>query len=243
MHNLLHLLIFFLFCGGVTVSYYILNFILNRISPSYKKISPPHKKFYVRSNLIKGGLLGIWSPYAMNLLYTMSLYDTYDKHQLKILSALYASLDSVSLFMVPKMQLNTIIHHIAVLLLYLYCLYYDFNLVGLIRIIIVYAIWSTLAYPVNLLLALRVYISRKNYFVHLLCQWSFFKYLVCCILNWSYQIYSLYNFWLIDDFGVGCWTYSIVMGLIVYDDIVLMHYLRKRITSYKYIKNKENVKI
>ena len=48
---------------------------------------------------------------------------------------------------------------------------------------------------------------------------------------------SLYTFWNNGEFGFGCLCYFITMLLIIYDDIVLMHYLRKRITNYKAIKN------
>jgi len=238
MNNFFHFLGFINFCVLITLSYYILNFVLSLISKRYTLIEPKHKTFYVRSNMIKGLLLGFWSPYAINLLYNMYVYNEWSKNQLKILAALYSSLDTVSLFMVPKMQLNTIIHHIAVFLLYMYCLWCDFNLVGLTRIIIVYAIWSTLAWSVNLYLSLRVYITRTNYKLHILCIIAFFSYLGCCIMNWSYQLNSLYTFWINDTFGIGCYIYSITMLLIIYDDIVLMHYLRKRITNYKRLKLK-----
>ena len=237
MNNILHLFGFFNFCFWITASYYFLDFVLWRLSRRYKEIKPIHKSYYVRSNMIKGLLLGFWSPYAINLLISLYLYDSWNKEQLKVLAALYSSLDTVSLYMVPKMQLNTIVHHVAVFLLYMYCLWCDFELVGLTRIIIVYAIWSTLAWTVNLYLSLRVYIEKTNYKLHVLCICAFTSYLGCCIMNWSYQLNSLYTFWNNDEFGFGCLCYFITMLLIIYDDIVLMHYLRKRITNYKAIKN------
>ena len=237
MNNFLHFIGFINFCVWIVMSYFILDFGLWKLTTGYRSIYPNHKTFYVRSNMIKGLLLGFWSPYAISLLYNMYVYNSWNKGQLKILAALYSSLDTVSLYMVPKMQLNTIVHHVAVFLLYMYCLWCDFELVGLTRIIIVYAIWSTLAWSVNLYLSLRVFVHRNNYRLHILCIFAFFSYLGCCIMNWSYQLNSLYNFWNDGEFGIGCSIYSITMLFIIYDDIVLMHYLRKRITNYKQIKN------
>jgi len=59
-------------------------------------------------------------------------------------------LDLIALFIVHKMQKNTIIHHIVVQILYVICLYYEFDLHNpIIKGILIYTVFSSVAYMVN----------------------------------------------------------------------------------------------
>ena len=85
---------------------------------------------------------------------TMSL-DVWPSNRIKLMGTLYSIPDFVSLFMVSRMATTTIVHHIVVCVFNCVSLYNDYQVNNVVRAIMVYAVWSTFAYLVNLLLASR----------------------------------------------------------------------------------------
>jgi len=232
MNIVLHLALFVSYVGFLSLAYRILNTVLPILNPSYNMISPPHKKIYVCSNVLKSLMFFYFTTDALYLLYSICILDTWDVERVQLLGLMYTGLDTISLLKIPKMQLNTKIHHISVMVLHAYCMYHNYEVGEMLKIIIVYAIWSANAYCVNLYLGLRVFIREKNLYLHYLCCFALFTYIGCCIMNWSYQTYAITNMMYNGTFPLGGYIYVLTMFFIIYDDFVLMFYLYKRIQSY-----------
>ena len=95
------------------------------------------------------------------------------------------------------------------------------------RLIVIYALYSVLAFSVNFYLAMRILIKNKD-ILELLSSFSFINYIICCIPNWSYQFYNLcFDTKYITNYGfVPVSLFSLIMLIVVYDDLVLMKYLK-----------------
>ena len=232
MNRLLHLFYFGIYIGILSFGYQFLDILLPILSKNYKQIKPVHKKIYVCSNVLKAFMFCIYTTDALYLLYSICINGTWDVERVQYLGMLYTGLDAISLWKVPSMQLNTKIHHISVIFLHMFCLYYNYEVGEMLKIIIIYAIWSANAYFVNLYLGLRVFISEKNKYLHHLCICALITYIGCTILNWTYQTYALINMYMNGLFPIGGYLYLAMMGFIIYDDIILMKYLYKRIMNY-----------
>ena len=232
MNIFTHIFLFGLYSILLKFGYRLLDIVLPILNSDYNDIKPVHKKFYVCSNVLKSLFFFYFTTDALYLLYSICILDTWDEERVQYLGLMYTGLDTVSLFMVPKMQLNTKIHHLSVMILHSYCLYYNYEVGEMLKIIIVYAIWSANAYVVNLYLGLRVFIREKNMYLHYLCCTALFTYIGCCFMNWIYQTYSIGGMMYNGTFPVGGYIYILTMFIIIYDDIVLMKYLYKRIRGY-----------
>ena len=135
-------------------SYFVADYFLARQSTSYARI-PDDKKFYVLSNLIKSAVLTAYTPQAAYLLYQAIHLDEWSTPRIRSLGVLYAIPDFVSLFLVQRMALTTKAHHICVVIFIVSNLYNDNAHETGCRAHGVYAVFSTFAYLVNLLLASR----------------------------------------------------------------------------------------
>lgn len=232
MYLVTHLLLFAFYIGVLSFGYDLLNIIIPILNSDYNNIHPEHKKIYVCSNVLKSLFFMFYTTDALYLLYNICILGSWDVERVEYLGLLYTGLDTISLFKVPKMQLNTKIHHLSVIILHTYCLFYGYQVGPMLKTIIVYAIWSANAYAVNLYLGLRVFIREKNTCLHGLCCAALFIYVGCCTMNWIYQTYAISNMMITGTFPWGGYIYIGAMGFIVYDDIVLMKYLYKRIRGY-----------
>lgn len=193
-----------------------------KYSAKYLQIEPKHKQVYFVSNILKGLMLGLFSINAYNILKNYYNYNIWNKKDIKYLGGIYSSLDLISMFKVEKMQYNTVIHHSMVQILYLIGLIFlDFNPNTVANGIVIYAIFSTFSFIVNIYLALRLILFDKFY-IKLLASISSLIYQVSCAFNWSYQVYFLYssNIHLFIKF-----LYIIVLSSIIFDDIVLIKFL------------------
>lgn len=207
------------------ISYKPTHNLMDRYISNYREITPIHKKKYVVSNLLKGLVLGINSHLGINFLYNYYKYNIWDLETIKMFGAIYAALDMVSMFKVEKMQTNTTIHHIMVQLLYFYgLLVNNFDKTTLSNPIVIYAIYSGLAFFVNIYLSLRIFID-DDIFLKVLKRISFIIYLCCCCQNWSYQLFFLLAYRDINI--IKKIVYSMIIATIMYDDLVLMKYLKK----------------
>ena len=144
---------------------------------------------------------------------------------IKSFGAIYSALDMVSMFHVEKMQMNTKIHHIMVQILYFMgLLRYNFNENSLANPMVIYAIYSGLAYMVNIYLSLRVFVKNEK-LLKMMKYASYIIYINCCAQNWLYQGYFLTTSKNIPLIEKGIYS-SIIMS-IMYDDWVLIKYLKK----------------
>ena len=189
----------------------------------YKLIKPKHKQIYFNSNIIKGSILGSLTIYVFYIYFNYIFYNVWKINDIRYLGSIYASIDLVSIFKVNKMQINTIIHHVIVQILYFISLFvYQFNVNTLSRGIIFYAFFSTFSFIVNIYLALRLIISDK--YKIKLAFISSCVYKICCFLNWIYQIYFIY---IINSFIITKLIYISILCGIIYDDIILICFLNK----------------
>lgn len=221
-------LYFFICYLSFNVSLYYLypfmDVVCSKYLVRYNHIEPKHKQTYFISNLLKGGILGFLSIYAYSILVNYFYYNLWDTHSIKYLGAVYATLDAVSIIKVDKMQLNTVIHHVIVQFLYMISLFaLDFNVDTIARGVVIYAIFSTFAFLVNVYLALRLIVTNEIY-KKKLAKMSSIVYRLSCFLNWSYQLYFIYS---VDSYITTKIIYSSVLVSIIYDDIVLIDFLNK----------------
>lgn len=219
-------LAFYLFSSGfIYLLYPVTHVVFENLSMNYAKINPKHKQKYFVSNLLKSMILSVCSYVGMMVLYDYFILNRWNKNLVKYVGAIYAATDLVSTFIVPKMQINTVVHHLVVQVLYLISLFmFDFSGLSFDNGIVVYAIFSSFAFIVNFYLAVRLIIKNKLV-LKFLASISSVVYQACCIFNWLYQLYFLYN--LEVGFQFMKLIYLIVLSLVVFDDIVLIKFLNK----------------
>ena len=204
-------------------SYFMFDFYLRKLSSSYRS-TDADKRFYVLSNLIKSAVLLSYSPLAAELLYKTMVLDVWPSNQIRIMGTLYCIPDFVSLFLVKKMARSTVIHHCVVCIFNMFSLYNDYSEENVVRAIMIYAVFSTFAYMVNLLLASR-FVSTAPYVSRALSALSLLIYVTCCGFNWTWQVTYLSGLLWIKPIQVL--FYVALMLMLVYDDVVLMRWLWK----------------
>ena len=96
-----------------------------------------------------------YTPVAARTLYLGMVNDEWRTTSIRNLGVLYAIPDTVSLLLVERMALTTRIHHLCVIVFMVINLFNDYSERNVWRALVVYAVFSTFAYLVNLLLASR----------------------------------------------------------------------------------------
>jgi len=210
-------------------SYFVADYFLARQSTSYARI-PDDKKFYVLSNLIKSAVLTAYTPQAAYLLYQAIHLDEWSTPRIRSLGVLYAIPDFVSLFLVQRMALTTKAHHICVVIFMVINLYNDYAHENVCRALVVYAVFSTFAYLVNLLLASR-FLPVKPRMSLAMSAVALVVYTSCLAINWMWQVGFVASLharkWADGDaHGVGAiYAYLAAISMVVYDDVVLTKWL------------------
>ena len=210
-------------------SYFVADYFLARQSTSYARI-PDDKKFYVLSNLIKSAVLTAYTPQAAYLLYQSIALDEWSTPRIRSLGVLYAIPDFVSLFLVQRMALTTKAHHICVVIFMVINLYNDYAHENVCRALVVYAVFSTFAYLVNLLLASR-FLPVKPRMSLAMSAVALVVYTSCLAINWMWQVGFVASLharkWANGDaHAVGAiYAYLAAISMVVYDDVVLTKWL------------------
>mmetsp|Transcript_2567 Transcript_2567/g.4662 ORF Transcript_2567/g.4662 Transcript_2567/m.4662 type:complete len:121 (+) Transcript_2567:2-364(+) len=92
-----------------------------------------------------------------------------------------------------------------------------------------YGFWSTLAFPVNAFLALRVMYDDAAWLA-LLAKVSFVVYAGCCFANWGLHLLWLIECLIQQSLSPLEWTWTLLylaaIAALVNDDLKLMHWLR-----------------
>jgi hypothetical protein len=215
--------ILFLCC---IILYYIINTVIQKIIFYYytnlNKSLSNDRKFYISKNIGKSIILFILSCIGYNTVYNAIKFNIWDNNNIHIIGTIYASHDILSLFIAFwKLPLTTRLHHISVLFLAYKNLYTDYTQPTIWRGMVIYAYLSALSYYVNTFLGLRFLLPK--YKIWFLAKISFILYLILCIFNWSYQLLVLYNN--ITSPIIEIIIFCSLIGLIVYDDIILLNYL------------------
>jgi hypothetical protein len=221
-----HFAIFIVGSYMVFSSYFVANYFMCNNSKSYNEI-PDDKRFYVLSNLIKSAVLLAYCPLAARTLYHALVYDEWSTPRIRQLGVLYAIPDFVSMLLVHRMALSTKIHHLCVVVFMVVNLFstYEEETVG--RALVVYAIFSTFAYLVNMLLASRFLpVTPKTSF--LLSVLAFIVYAGCLGVNWTWQLAFCGRLGATKP-SFGLVVYIALITLIVYDDCILVKWLWRNI--------------
>jgi len=124
------------------------------------------------------------------------------------------------------MSATTIGHHVCVVIFAIYSCFNDYEEENVCRLLVVYAIFSTFAYLVNLLLATRFFKTSVGVQV-LLSAFALLIYVTCCGINWTWQVYYIHRLIFEKDmmYNVPLWVYMFLILFVVWDDIVLMKWL------------------
>lgn len=174
-------------------------------------------------NLVKSALLGVLCIPTFFLLNNVLFYpENVNYYQVSIFAALYASVDMAALIYNRKNHISTNIHHITVQVFYFYILYYDFAMINLVRPIITYACFSLFAYLVNGRLSIRKLDLKYENEINDL---SLIVYINTSVSNWIAQLYLIFFDTPELPFFYIKMLYSILVLVIVSDDIFLMKYL------------------
>lgn len=212
---------------GIMKLYDVSHTYLDNNWEAFHQIHPAHKKWYVLSNYIKSAGLALFAPFCTMVLYDNVFHNDWNNSLVLHLGCMYAVLDFTSILKVPKLAKNTLYHHVAVTVLYLYTLTNGMHVDSFSRLIVVYAVFSTLAFPVNAYLATRV-VTTNKLLLKTFSSIAFINYSVCCTLNWSYQVFHLaWKDHFLTEYGiVPIILFAGFIAVVISDDIILMRYLR-----------------
>ena len=190
-----------------------------------------NKKLYVIKNIAKSIGLLLIIIYSLSTLYNGFLYDIWDNNSIHRIGFIYSSSDILSLLIVKKLPFSTKIHHYTVLFFVLISSTIDYTIDTYWRGLIIYTLFSCFSYLVNTYLGLRIIYNNK--LTKLTCKMALYIYIICCFINWSYQIFIISK-WLIK-ISPGSLLYGGLISLVVYDDIILIKFLKKNVYPPKNI--------
>jgi hypothetical protein len=197
------------------------------------------KRMYVAANMVKSTVLalqcsspswlvGAWTAHACTLnMFGFNFSCSWDHAAYsKQICALYVATDAVALLLVPKLPKTTAIHHVCAVLILIWFAYTDMANSPIIQKMALYGVWSCLAWPVNLFLALRV-VYPKAAWMGTYAHFAFVVYCICCFANWSQHL-----LWILENGinGVLRWQeilYVSSLSIIVNDDLILLSWLYK----------------
>lgn len=219
MHSLWFLVINMSFIFGL---YHLADLYL---SMNYKKFNEYEikRRNYIIKNFIKSYILYYISivtiPIVPIVLFNMANINKC----LHFLGFLYCTNDTVALFKNMNMSYSTKVHHIISTTFSIINIFVDpFRNHDIAKLMAVYMILSCYPYEVNYCLGMRFLLDRSE--EKKMKREALIKYLCCCFINWSiHSIYLLYN---IRNLNIIMVTYYSLIVFIVYDDIILIRWLR-----------------
>ena len=231
-------------CTFVFVAIVAAKYIWEHFDPSFKAISPSHKKWYVVANMSKGFwlLCLLISPKYWVGIYRCFVLDKFQLIELKRSMAVYIATDVCALYLVPKLPFSTVMHHIVTTLLTIVTFSVNVGMEGYIGILgvskmtVLYGSWSVIPFAVNWYLALRV-VYPKSAVVNVLRLVALVTYIICCIVNWSTHLYWLLSFG--DLSSIFSIVYIALLLFIVRDDVVLILWLLSRSSPMSENKKKD----
>lgn len=228
---------FFIYIIGAIIfhwSYFMMDKLLVNVNENYKNLNDD-KKMYVVSNINKSLVLGGITPIAGNILYN-SIYTGYwNNNLIRNMGILYSIPDTVSLFVVNKMDLTTKIHHTVVVLFNMGSIFNDYNDDNIFRCMLVYACFSAFAFIVNFQLGTRFLHKNKKIDKNLSIT-AFMIYFLSCLTNWMYHYYELSNQWK-KCYDYECYKimiYLLMISTIAVDDLKLMNWLFNKSNLLRY---------
>ena len=170
------------------------------------------RRAYVTKNVCKSVCLCVLCVFAIPTVVFPAMGGTWHTSSIRMIAAAYVSHDFVGLLRV-RLSWSTRLHHISSFVLMCVCFELDFSTSLLGQAIFVYTFCSSLAFVVNLYLAVRI-IGWEYKLA--LCRVSLVVYSVCCACNWTWHL-------LYYDFKDP--VYVVALIFIVWDDIYLLKFL------------------
>jgi len=211
--------------------YFLTRTLLNKYKSSFNSINPSHKKMYVVKNYIKSFFL---AGLSLNLYkFTELLNGTLDLMFIKRCAVYYIMNDVIGLLLVKKLPITTKIHHITSSLCGLAIIMKERNNLDVLTLIVLYAVFSSIAFSVNFYLGHRIH-SENIITKYYLSKTSFWVYLLSCIVSWIFQ--GAMALKVLPT--VPIWhtiLYFIFLYSVGKDDIILMKWLYDDNRNYKKI--------
>ena len=216
----------------VTIALVVAKKIWEAMDPKFQSITPSHKKWYVVANISKSfflGCLALSTKYWYGA-YKAHILDEFQPIELKRCIAVYITTDLVALYMVPKLPVSTILHHVVTSALSIFVFGVNLEgkqlsgIFGFAKMGVLYGTLSCIPFLVNTYLALRV-VYPKVMLVKILSFLSLATYIVSCSLIWSIHLMWIFGYWGHFDFSFYPVMYSVLLVFIVNDDIVLIKWL------------------
>lgn len=207
-------------------AYFVANHYMMKLSGSYAAI-PEDKKFYVLGNLIKSAVLLAYSPLAAKTLWLAMVDGQWSTPRIRNLGVLYAIPDAVSMLLVQRMAWSTKVHHLCVVIFAFVNLFVSYEEETVGRALVVYAVFSTFAYLVNLLLASR-FLPVKPKLALVMSVVALFTYAACLAINWLWQVQFLWRL-ARENPTLGLVVYVGLISLVVADDCILLQWLWKNV--------------
>ena len=167
-------------------SYFLLEKLLNKFVKSFREINPEHKKMYVVKNFIKSFFLACLCTQLGNFFELMN--GALDLMFVKRCAVYYIMNDVIGLLLVKKLPTTTKIHHMTTSICGFAVIMKEANNLDVLTLIVLYAVFSSIAFCVNFYLGLRIY-STDIRFKRYMSNISFWTYLLSCIVNWILQGY------------------------------------------------------
>lgn len=205
----------------VNLIYKMLYSLMNTYVETFRQIDPSHKKMYVIKNFVKSLTLAglcIVVPIVSQDMF----YGIFDIAFFKRCAIYYTINDVMGLLLVRKLPRTTVIHHTTTILCGILTQFKKDDKFDIIILIIIYAIFSSIAFIVNFYLGYRIF-SDNNRRKQILSITSFWIYLISCVINWTIQLYLAIQLFMtsISQFSL----YVAFFISVARDDVILMKWL------------------
>jgi hypothetical protein len=223
---------------GIHSSALILKYFYSS-NEEYKKLELNRKNYFIK-NLFKSYFLFIFSIIGTYYWIQGRILNNWDQGMIHRLGLMYSAVDCYGLLTIRNMQISTIAHHSVVLTFSFLNLFvsYPNNSIE-INLLIIYTLFSSYSFLVNNYLANRIIIKDKNK-LRLTLKSAYYSYVGSCSINWIIQYMGLLYGLVYDLVDLYMLIYMILIHLVIYDDIVLIKFLRY---NYNKLEAINNVKI
>jgi len=175
-----------------------------------------NKQYYVVKNITKGIYLSFLVILGWFMIIQDAMIDVFDNRTIRIFASMYVSNDVVGLFRVSNLPTSTRLHHSATVIFLLVAWNVDFEQSNVGQLLLLYTYFSAISFPVNLYLGLRLCYDDMDWLKSL----SKYIYGFGCMCNWYIQ----FQFFIPST---ETYMYTVLLLLIIMDDIVLLKWLWK----------------
>ena len=217
------------------------------IDTRFSAITPPHKKWYVVANLSKAFFLAV---ITINTRFWVGIYngffnDYFQMTELKRTVMMYIATDLVALYMVPKLPLSTIFHHVVTTVIAIMASSINLSVsgwdgfLGVFKMAVIYGMFSCIPFLVNAYLALRVVYPRAR-LLSVLVHLALWTYVCCCVLNWSAHASWLIQLVASLKISIFPILYLLPVAVVINDDLTLIKWLVRRSSPMASVAGKED---